>query len=96
MKASEILASNNTVANPRHELVLTNLDLIEMTVVGDKVQSLPQTVEQKHLLHIGYEALCKAAEGYKAETGVLFEVYANACIENAIVAALEQSHMASA
>lgn len=46
MKASEILAANNTVANPRHELVLTNLDLIEMAVVGDKVQSLPQTVEQ--------------------------------------------------
>ena len=96
MKASEILAANNTVANPRHELVLTNLDLIEMAVVGDKVQSLPQTVEQKHLLHIGYEALCKAAEGYKAETGVLFEVYAYACIENAMVAALEQKHMASA
>lgn len=81
---------------PSHLLVLTNLDLIEMAVVGDKVQSLPQSVEQKHLLHIGYEALCKAAEGYKAETGVLFEVYAYACIENAMVAALEQKHMASA
>ena len=79
-----------------HLLVLTNLDLIEMAVVGGKVQSLPPTIEQKHLLHIGYEALCKAAEGYNAEAGVAFEVYAYACIENAMVAALEQSHMASA
>ena len=81
---------------PSHLLVLINLDLIEMAVVGDKVQSLPQSIEQKHLLHIGYEALCKAAEGYNAEAGVAFEVYAYACIENAMVAALEQSHMASA
>ena len=81
---------------PSHLLVLINLDLIEMAVVGDKVQSLPQTIEQKHLLHIGYEALCKAAEGYKAAAGVAFEAYAYACIENAMVAALEQSHMASA
>lgn len=81
---------------PSHLLVLTNLDLIEMVIVGDKVQRLPQTIKQKHLLHIGYEALCKAAEGYKAETGVLFEIYAYACIENAIVAAPKQSHMASA
>ena len=81
---------------PSHLLVLINLDLIEMAVVGDKVQSLPQSIEQKHLLHIGYEALCKAAEGYNAEARVAFEVYAYACIENAMVAALEQSHMASA
>ena len=81
---------------PSHLLVLTNLDLIEMAVVGDKVQSLPPTIEQKHLLHIGYEALCKAAEGYQAEIGKSFEVYAYACIENAMVAALEQKHMASA
>ena len=85
----------NTVI-PSHLLVLTNLDLIEMAVVGDKVQRLPQTIDQKHLLHIGYEALCKAAEGYNAEAGVAFEVYAYARIENAMVAALEQSHMASA
>ena len=81
---------------PSHLLVLINLDLIEMAVVGDKVQSLPPTIEQKHLLHIGYEALCKAAEGYNAEAGVAFEVYTYACIENAMVAALEQKHMASA
>ena len=85
----------NTVI-PSHLLVLINLDLIEMAVVGDKVQRLPQTIDQKHLLHIGYEALCKAAEGYNAEAGVAFEVYAYARIENAMVAALEQSHMASA
>ena len=46
----------NTVI-PSHLIVLTNLDLIEMAGVGDKVQSLPQTIEPKHLLHIGYEAL---------------------------------------
>ena len=85
-----------SIVIPSHLLVLINLDLIEMAVVGDKVQSLPQTIEQKHLLHIGYEALCKAAEGYNAEAGVAFEVYAYARIENAMVAALEQSHMASA
>ena len=90
-----IQEKQNTVI-PSHLLVLTNLDLIEMAVVGDKVQSLPPTIEQKHLLHIGYEALCKASEGYNAEAGVAFEVYAYACIENAMVAALEQSHMASA
>ena len=85
----------NTVI-PSHLLVLTNLDLIEMAVVGDNVQRLPQSIEQKHLLHIGYEALCKAAEGYSAEAGVAFEVYAYARIENAMVAALKQCHMASA
>ena len=85
----------NTVI-PSHLLVLTNLDLIEMAVVGDKVQRLPQAIKQKHLLHIGYEALCKAAEGYKEAAGVAFEVYAYARIENAMVAALKQCHMASA
>ena len=80
----------------KSKLVTANFGLVEMVVMGDKVQSLPPTIEQKHLLHIGYEALCKAAEGYNAEAGVAFEVYAYARIENAMVAALEQSHMASA
>lgn len=85
----------NTVI-PSHLLVLANLDLVEMVFVDEKVQGLPQTIEQKHLLHLGYEALCKAAEGYKAETGVLFEVYAYTCIKNAMVAALKQTHIATA
>ena len=84
----------STVSKP--ERVLANLGLVEMALMGDKVQSMPQSIESKHLLHIGYEALCKAAEGYKAETRGQFEVYAYACIENAMVAALEQSHMTSA
>ena len=84
----------STVSKP--ELVLANLGLVEMALMGDKVQSMPQSIESKHLLHIGYEALCKAAEGYNAEAGVAFEVYAYTRIENAMVAALEQSHMASA
>ena len=67
-----------------------------MALMGDKVQSMPRSIESKHLLHIGYEALCKAAEGYSAEAGVAFEVYAYARIENAMVAALKQCHMASA
>ena len=78
------------------ELVLANFGLVEMALMGDKVQSMPQSIESKHLLHIGYEALCKAAEGYNAEAGVAFEVYAYARIENAMVAALKQCHMASA
>lgn len=96
MKASEILASNNTVANPRHELALANLDLIEMVVEGDKVQSLPQTIEQKQLLHIGCEALCKAAENYSGKPGVAFEIYAYMCIEDTLTAALERSNTAFA
>ena len=81
---------------PSHLLVLINLDLIEMAVVGDKVQSLPQTIEQKHLLQIGYEALCKAAENYSGKPGVAFEIYAFMCIEDTLTAALERSNMASA
>jgi hypothetical protein len=33
----------------KSELVTTNFGLVEMVVMGDKVQSLPQTVEQKHM-----------------------------------------------
>lgn len=78
------------------ELVLANLGLVEMVVMGDKVQSLPQTIEQKHLLHIGYEALCHAAESYSGKPDVAFEIYAFMCIEDTLTAALEQSNMASA
>ena len=81
---------------PSHLLVLINLDLIEMAVVGDKVQGLPPTIEQKHLLHIGYEALCKAAENYSGKPGAAFEIYAYMCIEDTLTAALERSNMASA
>ena len=84
----------STVSKP--ELVLANLGLVEMVVMGDKVQSLPQTIEQKHLLHIGYEALCKAAENYSGKPGVAFEIYAFMCIEDTLTAALERSNMASA
>ena len=80
----------------KSELVLANFGLVEMVVMGDKVQSLPQTIEQKHLLHIGYEALCKAAENYSGKPGVAFEIYAFMCIEDALIAALERSNMASA
>lgn len=78
------------------ELVLDNLGLVEMVVMGDKVQSLPQTIEQKHLLHIGYEALCKATENYSGKPGVAFEIYAFMCIEDTLTAALERSNTASA
>ena len=80
----------------KSELVTTNFGLVEMVVMGDKVQSLPQTIEQKHLLHIGYEALCKAAENYSGKPGVAFEIYAFMCIEDTMTAALERSNMASA
>jgi len=80
----------------KSKLVTANLGLVEMVVMGDKVQSLPQTIEQKHLLHIGYEALCKAAENYSGKPGVAFEIYAFMCIEDALIAALERSNMASA
>ena len=80
----------------KSELVTANFGLVEMVVMGDKVQSLPQTIEQKHLLHIGYEALCKAAENYSGKPGVAFEIYAYMCIEDTLIAALERSNMASA
>ena len=80
----------------KSELVTANFGLVEMVVMGDKVQSLPQTIEQKHLLHIGYEALCKAAENYSGKPGVAFEIYAFMCIEDTLTAALERSNMASA
>ena len=80
----------------KSELVTANFGLVEMVVMGDKVQSLPQTIEQKHLLHIGYEALCKAAENYSGKPGVAFEIYAFMCIEDTMTAALERSNMASA
>jgi DNA-directed RNA polymerase specialized sigma subunit len=47
-------------------------------------------------LHIGYEALCKAAENYSGKPGVAFEIYAFMCIEDTLTAALERSNMASA
>ena len=84
----------STVSKP--ELVLANLGLVEMVVMGDKVQSLPQTIEPKHLMHIGYEALCKAAENYSGKPGVAFEIYAFMCIEDTMTKALERSNMASA
>jgi DNA-directed RNA polymerase specialized sigma subunit len=80
----------------KSELVLANFGLVEMVVMGDKVQSLPQTIEQNHLLHIGYEALCKAAENYSGKPGASFEIYAYMCIEDTLIAALERSNMASA
>lgn len=80
----------------KSKLVTANFGLVEMVVMGDKVQSLPQTIEQKHLLHIGYEALCKAAENYSGKPGVAFEIYAFMCIEDTLTAALERSNMASA
>mgnify|MGYP003483298209 FL=1 len=80
----------------KSELVTANFGLVEMVVMGDKVQSLPQTIEQKHLLHIGYEALCKAAENYSGKPGVAFEIYAFMCIEDTLIAALERSNKASA
>jgi DNA-directed RNA polymerase specialized sigma subunit len=84
----------STVSKP--ELVLANLGLVEMALMGDKVQSMPQSIESKHLLHIGYEALCKAAENYSGKPGVAFEIYAFMCIEDTLTAALERSNMASA
>jgi DNA-directed RNA polymerase specialized sigma subunit len=84
----------STVSKP--ELVLANLGLVEMALMGDKVQSMPQSIESKHLLHIGYEALCKAAENYSGKPGVPFEIYAFMCIEDTLTAALERSNMASA
>lgn len=84
----------STVSKP--ELVLANLGLVEMALMGDKVQSMPQSIESKHLLHIGYEALCKAAENYSGKPGASFEIYAYMCIEDTLIAALERSNMASA
>ena len=84
----------STVSKP--ELVLANLGLVEMALMGDKVQSMPQSIESKHLLHISYEALCKAAENYSGKPGVAFEIYAFMCIEDTLIAALERSNMASA
>lgn len=84
----------STVSKP--ELVLANLGLVEMALMGDKVQSMPQSIEFKHLLHIGYEALCKAAENYSGKPAVAFEIYAFMCIEDTLTAALERSNMASA
>jgi DNA-directed RNA polymerase specialized sigma subunit len=80
----------------KSKLVLANLGLVEMVVMGDKVQSLPQTIEQKHLLHIGCEALCHAAKNYSGKPGASFEIYAFMCIEDALTAALERSNTASA
>jgi DNA-directed RNA polymerase specialized sigma subunit len=80
----------------KSELVLANFGLVEMVVMGDKVQSLPQTIEHKHLLHIGFEALCHAAENYSGEPGASFEIYAYMCIEDTLIAALERSNTASA
>ena len=80
----------------KSELVLAHLGLVEMVVLGDKVQSLPQTIEQKHLLHIGCEALCRAAENYSGKPGASFEIYAYMCIEDTLITALERSKMASA
>jgi DNA-directed RNA polymerase specialized sigma subunit len=80
----------------KSELVLANFGLVEMVVMGDKVQSLPQTIEHKHLLDIGFEALCHAAENYSGKPGASFEIYAYMCIEDTLIAALERSKMASA
>lgn len=80
----------------KSELVTANFGLVEMVVMGDKVQSMPQSIESKHLMHIGYEALCKAAENYSGKPGVAFEIYAYMYIEDTLTAALEQSNMASA
>lgn len=80
----------------KSELVTANFGLVEMVVMGDKVQSLPQTIEQKHLLHIGYEALCHVAESYSGKPGASFEIYAYMCIEDTLTKALERSNMASA
>jgi DNA-directed RNA polymerase specialized sigma subunit len=84
----------STVSKP--ELVLANLGLVEMALMGDKVQSMPQSIESKHLLHIGYEALCHAAENYSGKPGASFEIYAYMCIEDTLIAALERSNTASA
>ena len=84
----------STVSKP--ELVLANLGLVEMALMGDKVQSLPQSIEPKHLMHIGYEALCHAAESYSGKPGASFEIYAYMCIEDTLTKALERSNMASA
>jgi DNA-directed RNA polymerase specialized sigma subunit len=92
---SQDLKSKKSTSS-KSELVTANFGLVEMVVMGDKVQSLPQTIEQKHLLHIGYEALCKAAENYSGKPGVAFEIYAFMCIEDTLTAALERSNMASA
>lgn len=78
------------------ELVLANFGLVEMALMGDKVQSMPQSIKSKHLLHIGYEALCYAAENYSGKPGASFEIYAYMCIEDTLIAALERSNMASA
>lgn len=80
----------------KSELVLANLGLVEMALMGDKVQSMPQSIEQKHLLHIGCEALCHAAENYSGKPGASFEIYAYMCIEDTLIEALERSNMASA
>ena len=84
----------STVSKP--ELVLANLGLVEMALMGDKVQSMPQSIEPKHLMHIGYEALCHAAECYSGKPGASFEIYAYMCIEDTLTKALERSNMASA
>jgi DNA-directed RNA polymerase specialized sigma subunit len=92
--SQNLKSMKSTVSKP--ELVLANLGLVEMALMGDKVQSMPQSIESKHLLHIGYEALCKAAENYSGKPGAAFEIYAYMCIEDTLTAALERSNMASA
>ena len=91
MKPNTILsAANSTIANPRHELALANLDLIDMVIYGSKVVKMCTFLTRDDFYQIGYEALYKAASRYSDKRGATFETFAYVCIENAFISAVHE------